>query len=80
MPAINERSGSDNARGPYGSVWEALERFSEALRDLDADLRALTQVSQQPHEGKSPANDAPIRPIEGSLASHAADRPLKENC
>ena len=55
----NEPDDGGRKSSPDRAVWEAVDRFSEALRDLDAELRALAQVFARPNESGGPVGDAP---------------------
>ena len=53
----------DRARteGRDDAVWQALDRFSEALRNLDEEVRALAQVFDRPRDIGGPPESPPGR-------------------
>ena len=47
--------------GHHDEVWQALDQFSEALRALDEEVRALAQVFERPHDRTRVVDEAPGR-------------------
>lgn len=42
---------------PEEAVWEAMDRFGEALRDLDEEVRALARLFERTQDRSSPPDD-----------------------
>jgi hypothetical protein len=50
MAIEDEPEGGTRSPGPHRAVWEALDRFDEALRDLDEEVRALRNSRSRTRE------------------------------
>ena len=54
-------SDHDDSRHSHDAVWEAMGRFSEALRQLDDEVRALAQLFDRPLDARATDDRTPGR-------------------